>query len=132
MGLIASAQRRACRRTLILVAVLIALVSGLSMALVAGAIRSGSVVDRFYARLVTPDVVDLRRPSVVTRDDVAALPGVERTAVSSFIAFLKTNPDGSPARFVNGAAVDFATRAMARRACSPAPCPAPAIRATSS
>ena len=62
------------------------------MALVAGAIRSGSVVDRFYARLVTPDISIYNGASVVTRDDVAALPGVERTAVSSFIAFLESNP----------------------------------------
>jgi hypothetical protein len=110
VGLIAAAQRRARRRTLVLVAVLVAIVGGLSMALVAGALRSDSVVDRFYARQVVPDASVYDGASVLTRDDIAALPGVERTAVFSFIAFLAKKPDGSPARFVNGAAIDFATR----------------------
>jgi len=109
VGLIASAQRRARQRTLVFVAVLVALVSGLSMALVAGAIRSGSVVDRFYARSIPADATVFDESSVITQDDVASLPGVRRVAPQTFVAFMAPQPGRRAPVFVNAAAIDFAT-----------------------
>jgi hypothetical protein len=107
VALIAASQRRARRRTLVFVAVLVAIVSGLSMALVAGAVRSSSVVERFYARAVAPDVSVYDASSVFTQDEIEALPGVTSAGTFAYVALVATKPDGSPSGFVNGAALDF-------------------------
>jgi ABC-type lipoprotein release transport system permease subunit len=94
MGAVRYLARSQARRrwgTLLLVALVLGLVGGVATALVAGASRSSSVVDRFFAA-ATPYTVQLYAPAI-TQTQAAALPGVVRADGFSYLPFA-VQPDG--------------------------------------
>ncbi len=100
---IAWAQARRRGRALAVLAVFVGLVAGVAMSLVAGARRSASVVDRFFATTIPYDL-ELYAPTL-TVEDVGAIPGVKRADVSAYLGAVYVEPDGttgSVPRGING------------------------------
>lgn len=73
---LARSQFRRRRRALLLLAVFVGVVSGISISLIAGSRRSSSVVDRYFAAAIPYDV-QVFSP-LVERDALLAIPGAVR------------------------------------------------------
>src|SRR5262249_20670146 len=72
--------------TLLLVAIVLGLLGGVATALVAGARRSSSVVDRYFEH-ANPYAVQMYSPGI-TQEQASALPGVVRADGFSYIPFV--------------------------------------------
>jgi predicted lysophospholipase L1 biosynthesis ABC-type transport system permease subunit len=101
VGYIAWAQARRRGRALAVLAVFIGLVGGVAMSLVAGARRSSSVVDRFFATTIPYDVTqeivtDIKPSRIVNLHRVRALPivGMLLAGVMGAVVLLYTLASG--------------------------------------
>ncbi len=109
-----------CRRWRAAVALtlFVGVVGGISLALVQGARRSATVVDRYFAQ-ARPYDLGLVAPTL-TRAQVRRLPGVRRADVIAYVAMVSRSLDGQPQAGINGNAVNFdaadpTTRVLAGR-----------------
>lgn len=102
---IARAQLRHRWRSLAAITLFVGLVGGLAISLVAGARRSASVVDRFFAAAAPYDLFAVT-PGL-SRADLLALPGVVRADPSAYVALTGTEADGTRVA-TNGLMFDFA------------------------
>jgi hypothetical protein len=102
---VARSQRRSRRAALIGLGVFVGIISALSIALVAGARRSASVVDRFTAAATPYDAQVFGSP--LTPADVRSLPDVKRADPNSFIATTFVDGSGPLPVGINGRTVDF-------------------------
>jgi ABC-type lipoprotein release transport system permease subunit len=100
---VARSQGRSRRAAMIGLGLFVGIISAFSIALIAGARRSSSVVDRFFAA-APPYDAQVFAPTL-KRSDVLALPGVKRADPSSYIAL--TLAGSQPTQGLNGIAVDF-------------------------
>jgi putative ABC transport system permease protein len=100
--LLARLQVKQRFRGLVLVAVVVGLIGGISASLIAGSRRSSTVVDRYFRAGVHYDL-SLFAPSIAP-DQVAALPGVRRVYRHAYIAML-ARQDGQP-KGINAVAED--------------------------
>jgi ABC-type lipoprotein release transport system permease subunit len=107
IGLVARSQLRRRRRAVILLTLFVGVLGGLAISLVAGARRSSTVVDRYFAAAIPYDL-QLNAPSL-TREDVRAIPGVVRADTDAYIGAVRLLPDGRVDDGVNAIALDFAT-----------------------
>jgi hypothetical protein len=98
------------------IALLVAVVGGISMSLIAGSRRSSSVVRRYFGATVPYDLqagVYASRPSVssaptLARDTVLKIPGVVRADPDVFFATTLVRSDGSLGDGINGLIYDRA------------------------
>ena len=102
-GFVARSQLRRRWRSVVLLTLLVGVVGGASISLIAGARRSASVVDRYFAASRPYDLV-LFAPSL-SADAVRSIPGVERADVDAYVAGVHRAPDGTPTG-VNALALD--------------------------
>ena len=107
---VARAQLRRRWRAILLLAVLLGVVVGLSSALVAGARRSSSVVSRYFEAARKYDAVISDGAWTLNREDVLAFDGVLRADASSYIGLMATGPGGEPAGGINGVAVTWSAK----------------------
>jgi ABC-type lipoprotein release transport system permease subunit len=103
--LVALAQLRRRRLAALLLALVVAGVGGVSVALLAGARRSSSVVDRYFDAGI-PYHFQVYAPSL-TRDDLLALDGVARADPSSYVGVIQVDEAGDALQGINGQAVAF-------------------------
>lgn len=101
--LVSRTQRRGRRRATVVLALVVAVVGGLAIALVAGASRVGSVVDRYFAPATSYDVSEFGPP--VPLEQVLAMPGVRGAMREVYVGGLATRSDGVP-EVVNLFAID--------------------------
>ncbi|MEP6659014.1 MAG: FtsX-like permease family protein [Acidimicrobiales bacterium] len=106
---VARTQRRSRRVALIGLGVFVGILSAISIALIAGARRSSSVVDRFSAAATPYDAQVFGSP--LPPSEVRALPGVKRADPNSFIATTYVDGSGQPPAGINGRIVDFSAPA---------------------
>jgi hypothetical protein len=90
----------------LMLAVLSGVLGGASASLVAGARRSSTVVDRYFAAATHYDV---NVYSALDRTAMVAIPGVVRADPGSYLAMNFVGPDGRTDHGINGAAVDMTT-----------------------
>lgn len=86
----------------------VGLTGGLATALVAGARRSSTVVDRFFAPQTKYQAAVITHDWGPTRAQVLELPGITRADPAAYVAFSVVGPDGEVAGGTNGQALDFA------------------------
>jgi hypothetical protein len=91
-------------RSLVAVALFVAIVGGLATALIAGARRSSSVVHRYFAATIPYNVLVGGYP--LERSQLLALPGVERVDRDMYFASTYVTPDGTLGDAVNGRIYD--------------------------
>src|SRR6185436_10237471 len=107
MGSPAFAARLQIRRrwrSLVAVTVFVALAGGLAAALIAGARRSSSVVDRYFAATIPYDLqVGAQR---LSRAQLLAIPGVKRADRDTYFASTYLKPDGSLGDGINSLIYD--------------------------
>ena len=89
---VARAQRRRRRWAGIVVMLIVGVIGGLTIALVAGASRAGSAVDRYYAPGTSVDVSAYGPPLPV--EQVLAMPGVVGVSRVNYMGALVTRPGG--------------------------------------
>jgi hypothetical protein len=104
---VARSQLRRRWRSLAALVIVIGVVGGLSISLVAGARRSSSVVDRYYAKATRLDV-GVAAPEL-TRAKVLALPDVRLVRRGIYLGMMHRRPDGSIEGGINGIAADTET-----------------------
>ena len=92
-GFITRAQRRRRRRATVVLFAIISVVGGLSIALIAGASRTRSVVDRYFAPGTSYDVE--AGAAGVTIEQVRAMPGVQGVHRQGYIGAVATRRDGT-------------------------------------
>ena len=104
---VARSQLRRRWRSLGALVIVIGGVGGLSISLVAGARRSSSVVDRYYASATRFDV-GVAAPDL-TRAQLVALPNVRLVRRAIYVGMMRRKADGSIEGGINGIAVDTET-----------------------
>ena len=121
---VARLQIRRRWRSLVAVALFVAVFGGIAVALIAGARRSSSVVHRYF------DTVDPVRPvgrwyTTVPGAQLLAIPGVKRVDQSTYFSSIYTRPDGKLGDGINSVIYDRVgdrpDDPRARRAASPTP-----------
>ena len=115
---LARLQIRRRWRSLVVVALFVAIALGLATALIAGARRSTSVVHRYFDATIPYDLAV--GGFGLDRAQIRALPGVERVDRDTYFASSQLKPDGSVGSAVNGlvydrAAIDPTIRFLAGR-----------------
>jgi ABC-type lipoprotein release transport system permease subunit len=100
VGYIAWAQARRRGRALAVLAVFIGIVGGVAMSLVAGARRSSTVVDRYFATSIPYDL-ELYAPSL-DGGELRAIPNVERADVSAYLGGVYVGLDGTTGSIPRG------------------------------
>lgn len=103
---IARSQRRSRRAAQLLLAIAVGLVAAAAISLVAGSLRSSSVVDRFFAAAPRYDVRVFAQSSDLTPEIASTLPGVVRADPTPYIAFVSRGLDGRNL-LINSTTVDF-------------------------
>lgn len=103
---IARSQRRGRRITYVMVVVAVGLVAAAAISLVAGARRSSSVVNRFFAAEPRYDVRVFSQSLAFQPDAVRALPGVVRADPTSYMSFIVRDRDPATAG-LNSVPADF-------------------------
>ena len=88
VGFVARSQLRQRWRALVVITVFVALVGGTAIALVAGARRSASVVDRYYAQTIPYTTLVYAPDGSITGARIAALPHVWRADEEAYLAFV--------------------------------------------
>ncbi len=84
--------------------VLVGVIGGLAIALIAGARRSASVVERYFAA-GTP--YDLQVGTSLTRAELLDLPEVVRADPSAYVAMVRVAPDGGIGDGINSVVADW-------------------------
>jgi hypothetical protein len=107
IGFLARAQLRRRWLALTALAVLVGALGGLTIALVAGARRSASVVDRYFAAGIPYDLAVAG--TSLTRSELLDLPGVVRADPRAYVAMMRLGPTGTSMEGINGNAVDWAS-----------------------
>lgn len=108
---VARTQLRRRWRAMLLLAILLGVVVGLSSALVAGARRSSTVVSRYFGAGQKYDAVVYDQAWSLNREDVLALPGVVRADASSYVGLMAaTGPGAEPTDGINGVAVTWSAK----------------------
>ena len=107
IGFLGRAQLRRRWRALGALAVLVGVIGGLAITLVAGSLRSASVVDRYFAAGIPYDLQVFESP--LTRSELLDLPGVVRADPSAYVAMVRVASDGSVVEGINGMAVDWSS-----------------------
>src|SRR5690349_5677208 len=102
---VARLQIRRRWRSLVAVALFVAVIGGIAIALIAGARRSSSVVRRYFDAAIPYDMV-VGGYSSLAQTDVRAIPGVERADRSTYFASTYVKPDGRPGDGVNSVIYD--------------------------
>src|SRR5690242_16347597 len=102
---VARLQIRRRWRSLVAVALFIAVVGGIAIALIAGARRSSSVVRRYFDQAIPYDMVVGAQGSL-PRASVRAIPGVERADRSTYFASTYVKPDGKLGDGINSVIYD--------------------------
>ena len=108
--MIALAQARQRWRAIIALTVFVGVAGGLSMALIAGARRSSTVVDRFASTARTYDLSIYSPTSSAgpwTQTRLLAIPGVVRADPSAYVALNARHHNGGALAGVNGNVVDW-------------------------
>src|SRR4051794_29087611 len=103
--LVARLQVRRRVRSLFVIAIVAGLAGGAAIALIAGSRRSASVVDRYFARAIPYDLSV--GGSSLTREQMRALPMVERADRNAYLGMMHIAPNGSVDGGVNGYAIDL-------------------------
>jgi hypothetical protein len=106
-GVLARTQLRHGWRAIGALALLVAAIAGLATALVAGSMRSASVVDRYFAAGIPYDLQVFE--TSLTRDVLVDLPGVVRADPSAYVAMVRVGSDGTVLEGINGTAIDWAS-----------------------
>jgi hypothetical protein len=101
---VARLQIRRRWRSLVVIALFVAVVGGIATALIAGARRSSSVVRRYFDAAI-PYNVQVGGPSV-PRDRLLAIPGVRRADPDTYFASILVRRDGSLGEGINGLVID--------------------------
>jgi len=106
--MVARAQGRRRWRAVVALTLFVGLVGGLAIALVAGARRSSTVVDRYFAtaRVYTMSIVPQQWGP--TREQLLDLPGVTRADPGAYVATSVVDGHGKILGGTNGQALDFA------------------------
>jgi ABC-type lipoprotein release transport system permease subunit len=107
IAFIAGAQLRRRIGGLLVIAVVAALVGGVSLALIAGSRRSATVVDRFFARS-RPYSLTIGGPAY-TRDQLLAMPHVVRADPNTYLGMVPIDANGvtSKTTGINGLGMDM-------------------------
>ncbi|MEA3183926.1 MAG: putative transport system permease protein [Ilumatobacteraceae bacterium] len=103
---IARSQRRKHRVANLVLAVAVGVLAALTISLVAGARRSSSVVDRFFAAAPRYDLRLFSHSTNLQPDVVSALPGVVRADPTPYLPFVERDADPSNG-LINSRAMDF-------------------------
>ena len=82
-------------------------IAGVAIALVAGSMRSASVVDRYFAAGIPYDLQVYG--ASFTRDEMLDQPGVVRADPSTYVAMVRVGPDGTVLEGINGIALDWSS-----------------------
>ena len=106
-GFLARAQLRRRWRALAALTVLVGVIGGLAIALIAGARRSASVVERYFAAGIPYDL-EVSGTSL-TRDELLDLPEVVRADPSAYVAMVRVAPDGTVVDGINGIVADWSS-----------------------
>jgi hypothetical protein len=94
-------------RSLVAVALFVALAGGLATALIAGARRSSTVVRRYFDAAIPYDLVVGAYPDQpLTRAKLLALPGVRRVDRDTYFSSIYTRPDGTLGDGINSVIYD--------------------------
>ncbi len=104
-GLLARTQLRRGWRAVGALALLVAVIAGVAIALIAGSMRSASVVDRYFAAGIPYDLQVYG--ASFTRDEMLDQPGVVRADPSTYVAMVRAGPDGTVLEGINGIALDW-------------------------
>jgi hypothetical protein len=115
---VARLQIRRRWRSLVVVALFVALAGGLATALIAGARRSSSVVHRYFDTAIPFDV--LVGGQQLERAQLLAIPGVARADRDTYMASRYVDPQGKPGNVINSvvydrSAIDPTIRVLAGR-----------------
>jgi hypothetical protein len=104
---VARLQIRRRWRSLVVLTIFVAVVGGIATALIAGARRSSSVVQRYFATTIPYrfQVGAQRLP----RSRLTALPGVERADPEAYFGSVYVKPDGRVGAGINGTTYDRAS-----------------------
>src|SRR4051794_24602519 len=105
---VARTQRRGHRRGHVVMVLVVGLMAAMSIALIAGSRRSSSVVQRFFAAAPHYDVQIGFTADNVAPGDVRSIPGVERAALSEYMAFV-ADAGGQP-QGINAIATDLSVK----------------------
>lgn len=104
VAFVARTQMRRRWRAVVALTLFVGIVGGISLALIQGARRSATVVDRYFAQ-ATPYDLGVVAPTL-TRARVLALPHVRRADLGAYVAMVSRTRGGTPGG-INGFAVNF-------------------------
>ena len=106
--MLARAQSRPRRRAIVALTLFVGLSGGMSIALIAGARRSATVVDRYFATARHYDAAVLVSSwDSPTKAQLLAIPGVERADIGAYIALNPATERNGPATGIDGFALNF-------------------------
>ncbi len=103
VGFIARVQLRRRWRSLAAITLVLGLGAGVAASLIAGARRSASVVDRYYAKTIRYDFT-MFAPGL-SAAQIRKLPGVVRADPSTYLGMVQRQPDGSLGGGINTVAL---------------------------
>ncbi|MFN8034323.1 MAG: FtsX-like permease family protein [Acidimicrobiia bacterium] len=109
LRLLARLQLRRRWRSLVFVALVIAVVGGVSASLIAGSRRSASVVGRYFGARTHYDLNVYTPTLQPSRKQILGMPGVRRADPAPYLAMNRRAPDGTESESINGTAADLAT-----------------------
>ena len=104
-GFLARAQLRRRWRALAVLTVLVGVIGGLAITLIAGARRSASVVERYFAAGIPYDLQAY--VPAMTRAELLDLPEVVRADPSTYVATVWVEPDGTVGDAINTIVADW-------------------------
>lgn len=105
--MIARAQGRRRWRAVVALTLFVGLAGGLAIALVAGARRSSTVVDRFFSTQTAYQLSVVPQAWGPTRAQLLQVPGVRRAVPAAYVATSVVGTDGEIVGGTNGQALDF-------------------------
>ena len=106
VGFVARSQFRQRWRALVVITLFVAVVGGTAIALVAGARRSSSVVDRYYAQTIPYTATVFAPDGGLKKTAIESVAGVVRADPEAYLAFVHDDGTITPDDGINSTVVD--------------------------